>query len=654
MRAQRFLSSEKPVLIAVIGLCLMIAVLLDRIDRNRLDYAAREQAGRIGVEDLQTVTTQLNNMAIGLGRLVTAAEMLPDLNPAAFETIAARLVRDLEATGTLVDHDRSPVLSISVAPDLVVEHVYPSEGNRAFLGMDYRQLPGQIEDVEAVLGTTTPLVSRPFLAVQGQRAIAVRQRITGPDGRVLGIASVAIDLDLLSEQLARQTAQGSDHRVGFFVDGFGGLGDQDVFRLDPYILDLHTRNMAWTIAVLPQDGWPTLPLLTPTRVIVPLVTLVLLWLVRANHQRNLRQRKKERRLEKGIDALSAGFVIFDENDQLIHWNETYRDLFGYGTILRKGITLQELLKSGLRQGIFKVDQTSEEAWIALNVDNHRRAGGSVDVEMADGRWIKVLSRRTEDGDLVGVRFDITDLKRAQFEAERLSRAKSEMISVMSHELRTPLTTILGFGRLLALKPPQVGDKAQDAFTKDAIDRIVAAGENLLRLINEMLDYVNLGAAAPVAAQDSCNLRDVIGQTASRLETAAAQRGVSLQVSSPNVAVRADPARVAQIVENLVSNAVKFTSTGGTVRVSARTEEEFAFVTIADDGPGIPQDKQKAIFEEFSQLAPSGQRREGGIGLGLARTKRLVELQGGKIAVQSAPGEGSTFTFSLPLPSLQLV
>lgn len=91
-----------------------------------------------------------------------------------------------------------------------------------------------------------------------------------------------------------------------------------------------------------------------------------------------------------------------------------------------------------------------------------------------------------------------------------------------------------------------------------------------------------------------------------------------------------------------------------MRVSARTEEEFAFVTIADDGPGIPQDKQKAIFEEFSQLAPSGQRREGGIGLGLARTKRLVELQGGKIAVQSAPGEGSTFTFSLPLPSLQLV
>ena len=652
MTIRRALSGEAPVLLAVVALCLIIGVLLDRSDRTRLDQQARDAAAQTGIEVLQTVNARLNNKAVALGRLVTAAEMVPDLSTETFDQIAQRMIADLDASKGVVNQSRATVMSVSLAPDLVVSHIYPLGRNRAFLGADYRNLPAQLQDVEAALSSPAPIISRPFLAVQGQRAIAVRQRIISPAGEAIGLASVAIDLDVFAAQIARRISLQSGYRIGFVVDGFAGLGDAEVFLEDPVVLELAARGITWSIGVIPKAGWPTLPLFTPTRISVGLVTLLLLGLVHANHLRNTQQRKKERRLEKAIDALSSGFVIFDAQDRLMHWNDTYEAMFNYGPILRKGVTLQDLLRAGLDRGIFRVPQDAHKEWIAKNVENHHSAGGAVEVELADGRWIKILSRRTEDGDLVGVRFDITDLKTAQIRAERLNNAKSEMISVMSHELRTPLTTILGFGRLLKSAPPVTGDPQKDAFTTDALTRVVKAGEHLLGLINEMLDYVNLATTAPIPSAKGCNLRAVICDTTNQITPTAHAKNITLDVFAADITVAADPAQVGRILQNLLSNAVKFTPDGGHVRIRSKTEGTAVRITITDDGPGIAQDKLSMIFEEFSQVAPSGQRREGGIGLGLAMTKRLVELQGGQISVDSTPGQGSSFTFSLPLPQQQ--
>jgi two-component system, cell cycle sensor histidine kinase PleC len=646
---RRAFTGEAPMLLAVAALCLIIGVLLDRLDRARLDQQARAAAAQVGIEVVQTVNARLNNKAVALGRLVTAAEMVPDLPTATFDQIAQRMIADLDASKAVAYQARATVLSISLAPDLVVSQVYPLGRNRALLGTDYRSLPAQWPDVEAALTRPTPIISRPFLAVQGQRAIAVRQRIMSPDGQVRGIASVAIDLDVFAAQIARRVSLQTGYRIGFTVDGFAGLGDTLAAHPNPLMLDLEAGRVNWSVSILPRDGWPSLPLVTPTRLSVAVITLLLLGLVHVNHLRNRRQRKKERRLEKAIDALSSGFVIFDAQDRLIHWNDTYETMFDYGTTLRKGVGLQDLLQAGLRKGIFRVPQGTESEWIARNVENHRSAGGAVEVELADGRWIKILSRRTEDGDLVGVRFDITDLKKAQLKAESLSKAKSEMISVMSHELRTPLTTILGFARLLRSAPPVTGDQTKDAFTTDALFRMVKAGEHLLGLINEMLDYVNLATTAPPNPATGCNLRAVICDSVTRISPSAHAKAITLDVFAADITVAADPAQVGRILENLLSNAVKFTAQGGHVRIRTRTDTRAVRVTITDTGKGIPKDQQSLIFEAFSQLAPSGQRREGGIGLGLAMTKRLVQLQGGQISVDSIPGQGSSFTFSLPLP-----
>lgn len=648
MKIPRILSSEAPVLLAVVGLCLIIGVLLDRLDRIKLDEQSRAAAAQIGVEVVQTLNRRLNNKAVALGRLVTVAEMVPDLSSDAFEQIAQRMLEDLDVTEGAANSSRAAVIGISIAPDLVVKHVFPLGRNRAFLGADYRNLPSQLPDVEAALAVPTPIISRPFLAVQGQRAIAVRQRIMSPEGEVSGVATVAIDLDVFAAKIARRVSSKTGYRIGFVVDGFAGLGDADVFSENPHVLELKARGANWSIGVLPKTGWPTLPLLTPTRISVAMVTLLLLGLVHANQLRNLRQRKKERRLEKAIDALSSGFVIFDAQDRLMHWNDTYESMFNYGPSLRKGVALQDLLKAGLDRGIFRVREESQEAWIAENVENHRRASGAVEVELANGRWIKILSRRTEDGDLVGVRFDITDLKEAQLKAESLSNAKSEMMCVLSHELRTPLTTILGFSRLLKSAPPVTGDTKKDAFTTDALERVVRAGEHLLGLINEMLDYVNFAATAQYSSTTGCNLHTIIYEATKQISSAAQVKNIDIDVVADNITVTADPAQLKRILGNLLSNAVKFTSYGGEVSIRTKIESKYVHITISDNGQGIPQNKQAMIFDEFSQLAPSGKRREGGIGLGLAMTKRLVQLQGGQVSVDSTPGQGSSFTFSLPL------
>jgi signal transduction histidine kinase/sensor domain CHASE-containing protein len=651
MRQKQLLWEEGRALLAVAFFCLFIGFLLDRFDSHRIESIAREAASRTANDILQELNGRINTYSIVLGRLVTVAEAYPDMISETFQAVGSRVFNDINATASGFGENTSAIMSIAMAPNLVVRHVYPLEKNRGILGFNYRDYPEQMPDIEAALATQTPILSHPFLSVQGYRTVAVRQRYESRTGDVEGVVSVAINLDILFDQLASSARQNSDHRVTFTIDGFGGFGETDVFRLEPFVLELKTHDIDWSIAVVPQAGWPELPWITKNRVLMTLVALMLMFSVHTRFKRKLLQHRQESRMEKAIDALSAGFVIYDDQGRLVHWNDTYRDMFNYGSILRKGMALEDILRAGLKHGIYSVPEGMEEAWIEENLEFHRSAKDSIEVKLANGRWIKSLSRRTEYGDLVGVRFDVTDLKNAQLAAERMSHAKSEMISVLSHELRTPLTTIIGFGRLLERDPPMTGDSQRDAFVGDALGRMLDAGQHLRRLIDEMLDYVELGANATSLKMERLNLFGVIEHKVGELEPIARQKGVVLQVDPNDVIVEADPARVEQIIGNLLSNAVKFTDAGGNVHISAKKGKRFALVTISDSGKGIQQDKLKHIFDEFFQTSPSGQRREGGIGMGLAITKRLVEIQGGQINVESIEGKGSTFSFSLPLAQI---
>jgi len=230
------------------------------------------------------------------------------------------------------------------------------------------------------------------------------------------------------------------------------------------------------------------------------------------------------------------------------------------------------------------------------------------------------------------------------ELARASQAKSEFLANMSHELRTPLNAIIGFSEVLGERMFGELNPKQDEYVKD----IHTSGRHLLSLINDILDLSKIEAGRMELELSDFDLPAAVDSAVTLVRERAARRGVALRstVEDGVAAVRADERKVRQVVLNLLSNAIKFTPEGGRVDVRTAPVDGEVEVSVSDTGVGIAPEHQAAVFEEFRQVGESAARHEG-TGLGLALSRKFVELHGGKIWVESQVGKGSTFTFRIP-------
>jgi len=217
---------------------------------------------------------------------------------------------------------------------------------------------------------------------------------------------------------------------------------------------------------------------------------------------------------------------------------------------------------------------------------------------------------------------------------------------MSHELRTPLNAIIGFSEVLLERLFGELNAKQDDYLKD----IHSSGRHLLNLINDILDLSKVEAGRMELDLSRFDLPTAIANAMTLIRERAQSHGiVTAQDVAPELGdIVADERKFKQILLNLLSNAVKFTPDCGRIDVSARRSGDNIIVAVHDTGIGIAPEDQEAVFEEFRQVGSNYTSKQEGTGLGLALTRRFVELHGGRISVHSEPGKGSTFTFTLPI------
>ena len=256
-----------------------------------------------------------------------------------------------------------------------------------------------------------------------------------------------------------------------------------------------------------------------------------------------------------------------------------------------------------------------------------------------------VSNRDELGALAANLNLMNDELGRMYEAvETASRHKSEFLANMSHELRTPLNAIIGFSQVL--KQQMFGEL--NAAQAEYVDDVLSSGEHLLNLINDILDLAKVEAGRMELQPTTFALPGLLDNAMSMVRERATRQGLRLATETdPSVGlIEADERKVKQILFNLLSNAVKFTPSGGSVTLAATADDGQVEISVRDTGVGIGAEDQARIFEEFTQVG-KGATQEG-TGLGLALTRRLVELHHGRLSVASEPGAGSTFTVWLPL------
>jgi signal transduction histidine kinase len=229
--------------------------------------------------------------------------------------------------------------------------------------------------------------------------------------------------------------------------------------------------------------------------------------------------------------------------------------------------------------------------------------------------------------------------------ELASKYKSQFLASMSHELRTPMNAVLGYTRMLLMNV--YGELPEKV--KDVHQRIDKSGRHLLGLINDVLDFSKIEAGQLALTINPYSIKDVIQAVVTGTQSLATEKNLALKIAVPAdlPAASGDERRISQVLLNLVGNAIKFTD-AGEVRIAAAATDGALEVSVSDTGPGISAADQEHIFEEFRQAEASTAPRKGGTGLGLAIAKKIVEMHGGKIWVESEVGKGSTFTFSLPI------
>jgi len=402
--------------------------------------------------------------------------------------------------------------------------------------------------------------------------------------------------------------------------------------------------------------------------------------VTREHDAEMRAEFASRSLNDAIESVSEGLALFDSSSRFVMCNRRMANDFAPAAhMLRPGTSLQDMMTELLRTGLLRIPGASPKAaaaTIASELDSGRMRREFL---TSSKKWFRVYLNRSADDGVVMVHTDITEHKThaaaldakieelehaqgalvrqkdelsdlaaslavARNQAESANRAKSEFLAAMSHELRTPLNAVIGFSEVLASET--LGDLGHDKYREYSHD-ILSSGRHLLALINNILDLSKAESGKLELHAQVVSLSGIVESSARMSCPRDREAALVIDIAPEAEEIVADTQKMKQILINLISNAIKFTPESGSITITARRRTGWVDICVRDTGIGMKKEDIPDAMTAFKQIDSSLGRKFEGTGLGLPLAARFAELHGGHLTVDSAPGEGTAVTVSIP-------
>ncbi|MCG8521803.1 MAG: ATP-binding protein [Pseudomonadales bacterium] len=618
------------IIVCLLTIGLALAIDSTATERHRADLRAKWQE-QVDDLSLQLRASILQNTQTVWG-LAANVSVQPDINETQFKRLASVIFKLAPE-----------LLNIGLAPDFVIKHIYPLQGNQAALGLDLRTQSLSREQMALLLETRRAVFNGPINLVQGGQGLAARIPIfENQSDKPWGVISAILDLERLYASIGLNTMP-PEFQFVLSTTGISSInqgiffGPQNINWQSPVSSTMSMPGFSWHLYAQPDDGWPNYPA-SPwlLRSILALTTLTIiagtLWITALI----IHDRKMQRRFWGLFDLAPFGIALYDAIDgELLQANPSFTRILG-----SKGVALSYFDAIYDSSGKPKNSQHG----VSSTLSTHFRFSGLEGFfPIRNNAFIPIM--------LHGLRLDlqgkesviwiiVEDISQRK-EAERL---KSEFISTVSHELRTPLTSISGALSLLTTNAVgELSGKAQQLL------KIAQRNSDQLGfLINDLLDIEKLIAGKMDFNVVEFPVSEAITESLENIQNYATEKNITLNAQElSTTTVKADKQRLAQALNNILSNAIKFSPVNGQIRIWTKLHGQGLRIYVQDEGPGIAPEFRERMFQKFSQADSSDRRSKGGTGLGLAITKELMARMEGDVDFTSEAGQGATFWLEVP-------
>ena len=359
-------------------------------------------------------------------------------------------------------------------------------------------------------------------------------------------------------------------------------------------------------------------------------------------------------LSAAIESIADGFMLTDSAGCIVLFNRKFRGLYPNSfDLIAEGQTYENFLRSGAERGEYPDAMDRADAWVEEQLSERQKKSGVLEIPLIGGRWSRIASRQLPSGGRVEIHVDVTELKETHVklatmndELQDLNELKNKFMGMAAHDLRNPLSAIRGMTQLIL--ELELGEEKE----KEFISSIKDVSNQMLDLINDLLDVSAIESGKFDLKREAGNLGELLQSRIELVAFSADAKGICITTDIADLpAIDFDHARIHQVVDNILTNAVKFSPADSIIDTAVRLRGSMIDVVVQDHGQGIPANEVGKVFMAFEKLSSKPTAGEKSTGLGMAIAKKIVDAHGGEIKVDSVIGQGTTFTFSLPVDAI---